>query len=388
MALIVPLASLLPGLALSPARTSRLALGSLRLSSCPVGRAAVRSPPSCVRMLEGAGGSGRTGGGCDGGGGGDGRGGDDGEEEDASEEWVGAMLSKHGLTLDSVPADVLAALEAGRIGAPELANWAATMQNPLTSVLALSPYIRARLLSDPRLLSVLSIEIMLGVVMTLAAEKAARGSNFASELDFVITNQVLITCTNIALVLALTPAAAVACPPAPGTLNAYISRLPGFVLQQGEYTVYQRVACYVSKTVQFSVLGAGTSALGQYLTKVRPLGLISLRRKFETEEKHVELAPVLATSAAYSAFMGLSSNTRHQLKYGKIATVLVALSLANVAARYQAVNSFEALLLPKCPSVTRNAISTVSSGVHAVRTGNNFVGSSNWIWWAKQCGLQ
>lgn len=93
-------------------------------------------------------------------------------------------------------------------------------------------------------------------------------------------------------------------------------------------------------------------------------GLISLRRKFETEEKHVELAPVLATSAAYSAFMGLSSNTRHQLKSGKIATVLVALSLANVAARYQAVNSFEALLLPKFPSVTRNAISTVSSDVH------------------------
>jgi len=73
----------------------------------------------------------------------------------------------------------------------------------------------------------------------------------------------------------------------------------------------------------------------------------------------VQLAPILPTSCAYAAFMGASSNTRYQL-----------------------VNTFEALALPAFPAPTRNVVSA------AVRTGNNFIGSSNWIWWAKRCGLQ
>ena len=73
----------------------------------------------------------------------------------------------------------------------------------------------------------------------------------------------------------------------------------------------------------------------------------------------VELAPVLATSVAYAGFMSASSNTRYQL-----------------------VNSFEALLLPSFPAPSRTVISAT------VRTGNNFVGSASWIWWAKFLGLQ
>ena len=63
----------------------------------------------------------------------------------------------------------------------------------------------------------------------------------------------------------------------------------------------------------------------------------------------------------YAVFMGVSSNTR-----------------------YQIVNSLEAFALPAVPGGP--AVQTAASFV--VRTFNNYLGSSNWIWWAKFRGLQ
>jgi len=192
----------------------------------------------------------------------------------------------------------------------------------------------------------------------MLADKAARGDRFMAEIDFVMTNQLMIMLTNIALVLALTPAAAVAAPAAPGTAAAYFARLPGFFLQKGDFALSQRAACFVSKAAMFSVVGTFTSAGGTLLTK----GLLGVRAKQQPDNvPKVELAPVLDTSIAYAAFMAASSNTRYQL-----------------------VNSFEALVLPSMPG-GQSARTIVSS---IVRTGNNYVGSSNWIWWAKFRGLQ
>ena len=50
--------------------------------------------------------------------------------------------------------------------------------------------------------------------------------------------------------------------------------------------------------------------------------------------------------------------------------------------RYQLVNSFEGRLLNKFPAAAQTAIATT------VRTLNNYLGSANWIWWAKLRGLQ
>ena len=70
---------------------------------------------------------------------------------------------------------------------------------------------------------------------------------------------------------------------------------------------------------------------------------------------------MLPTASAYAVFMAASSNTR-----------------------YQVVNSFEGNLLPRLPGGP--AAQTLTSFV--VRTYNNYLGSSNWIWWAKFRGLQ
>ena len=76
-------------------------------------------------------GGGGAGGPVSGSGGGGGGGDDDGDE-------------------DLLPSELLAALEAGRIGATELANWKNVISNPFTKALAASTFIRNRLLAEPR----------------------------------------------------------------------------------------------------------------------------------------------------------------------------------------------------------------------------------------------
>lgn len=124
-------------------------------------------------------------------------------------------------------------------------------------------------------------------------------------------------------------------------MAARMAELPGFFLQQGDFTVGQRAACFFSKAVQFSCVGSLTSSVGQFCTK----SLVDMRIKLDpTNKPEVELAPVLPTAAAYAVFMGASSNTR-----------------------YQVVNSLEAYGLPLVPGGP--GVQTVVSSV--VRTLNN-----------------
>ena len=89
---------------------------------------------------------------------------------------------------------------------------------------------------------------------------------------------------------------------------------------------------------------------------------MQLRTKLSPDDApKVTLAPVLPTARAYAAFMAGSSNTRYQL-----------------------VNSFEANVLPALPGPA--SLKAATSFV--LRTGNNYVGSANWIWWAKFNKLQ
>lgn len=273
-----------------------------------------------------------------------GRGGDDEAEHEEEPEWV--------------PDDVKEALAAGRIGADEMANWAKVVANPFAKLLALVPYIRARLLAAPTLPTILAIEIAVGFIAVLIAETAARGNRFFKELDFVFANQVLCFFTNIALVLVLSPVAAVAAPPAAGSMAANMAALPGFFLQPGEFSAAQRVACYFSKAATFAAVGTMTSSVGQAIT----LALVNLRTRLDPgNTPNVRLAPVAPTAAAYAAFMGFSSNTRYQL-----------------------INGIEAIALPAIPggAAVQTGISTV------LRTLNNCVGAANWVWWARLRGLQ
>jgi len=153
-----------------------------------------RSPPLSLTAslaLDLGGNGGRAGGtgGRSGGGGGGGRGDWSGGDEGEGSEAPG-ILADVGLNPESVPADVLEALYAGRIGLAEMANWKAVLGSPAARLLATVGYVRNRLLAEPRLLTILSIELGLGCVCSFIADYAARGSKFGAEMDFVLANQV------------------------------------------------------------------------------------------------------------------------------------------------------------------------------------------------------
>lgn len=145
-----------------------------------------RTPTLCATIADG--GSGNGGSNVNGGGRGKGEG-DDGDEEEEDID-VSSALSDAGLSADQLPEDMTEALKSGRIGPDELSNYKGALSSPVTRALAASAYIRCRLIAEPRLANVLAIEIGVGCLSTLAAEKAARGDNFRKELDFVLANQV------------------------------------------------------------------------------------------------------------------------------------------------------------------------------------------------------
>ena len=303
---------------------------------------------SIIMCTDGGDDEGGGGGGSGDGGGDDEVGGGGGDDDEASDR--GETNALAGANPDNLPADLLEALEAGRIGGSEISNWKAAVANPLMRVLALSSYARARLLADPRLPTVLAVEIFVGCAATLAAEKSARGDRFRYELDFVLANQMLVLLTNLALVLALAPAASLAAPTVAGSLGALSASLPAFALQVGEFTALQRVASYSSRAVHFSFIGCATSLVGQAST----LGLLRARSLFRDEPMpEVDMAPALPTAAAYGSFMALSASSRYQL-----------------------VSALEAL-----PWAGRTLTSCVA------RTFNNYIGSSNWMWWMEHRGL-
>ncbi len=76
--------------------------------------------------------------------------------------------------------------------------------------------------------------------------------------------QVLIILTNMALVLALSPAAQLAAPPPAGTFGAYMAGLPSYFLQSGDFSAAQRAVCLFSKVRRASaprVCGACAGSL-------------------------------------------------------------------------------------------------------------------------------
>merc|ERR1719310_1151917 len=224
------------------------------LSVQPISRRAL------VFACDAASGGGDNGGSIGKGGGGD----DDDREEDRDP--IQAAFAKAGLDPDAaVPDALLDAMSAGRIGDQELANWKQVQSSPLLRLIAASSYVLARLLADPRLPSVLAVEILVGSASLVLAEKAARGDKFLKELDFVLANQVLIILTNIALVLALSPAAQLAAAPPAGTFGAYMAGLPSYFLQSGDFSAAQRATCFFAKAVQFSVVGSCTASAGQFV---------------------------------------------------------------------------------------------------------------------------
>ena len=92
------------------------------------------------------------------------------------------------------------------------------------------------------------------------------------------------------------------------------------------------------------------------------------------------LPTILDEARALGYHSGVVSSAR--LTHATPAAAYAVCMAAASNTRYLLVNSLEAYGLPALPPSIRTLTSFV------VRTGNNYLGSANWIWWAKFRGLQ
>ncbi|EKX33117.1 hypothetical protein GUITHDRAFT_156148 [Guillardia theta CCMP2712] len=303
--------------------------------------------PTCT---GGSGGGGVRAGGS---GGGDGGGGGDDGDKGIPQD-VLALLASKKIAIGQVPADILAALKAGRAGTAEINAWIHLQSNAILKFFSsVSAGMRDRLIANDRFLVVMGIELLIGCVSKMAAEIRERSQRnaFWDELDFVASDMALEIIGDFSLVWLLSPAAKFAAEPTGGISKA-ISSLPSHFLQPGSFSKAQRLACFGYKAAMFWSVGMFASLLGHSMTK-----FLLESRGADTSK----LAPVLDNSVQWANFMGLSSN-----------------------ARYQLVNGWEANIVPNIPG----GFWPQTAMTFIVRFMNCYSGGEQWIWYAKFMGLQ
>ncbi|GJD08563.1 protein reticulata-related 4, chloroplastic [Galdieria sulphuraria] len=292
----------------------------------------------------------------------------DGDYSDASQPGrpdgtLLALMTKHGLSWESISTEVRQAFEQGRIGEDVVRNYILARANPVSRLLmSLSQGLRNRFLADERFLLKILIEESLGLCGKLSAEWERRRDRFWKEIDFVFANVIMAFLADFALVYF--PAPAISLSGSHISHSSWIANfakdLPGSVFQVGHrYTLGQRMISYFYKVGQLSMTGFCCSFIGVALTN----SIIMIRKALDpsfTPEN--QMSNVLTTSAAYGLFLGVSAGTRYQL-----------------------VNGIEQHIFPRIFSSTPKAESIAT---FLLRWGNTFWGSQQWVMFAKFTGVQ
>jgi len=292
---------------------------------------------------------------------------DDNEEDRALDPEIEALLRREERGVSSLPEEFQRKVGEGSLAVKDLKRLLIIEKIPLIGALASRwPGLRSRLVANPRFMSVMAVELVIGFFSKSAAEVKQRGRNFWSEFDFYLSDIMLELVGDFALVWLLSPTMNAYRMPATNSaftsLLGHLERLPKFALQPGmQYTLGQRSACLLLKGLQFGAVGFCASVVGHSLTKL----LVYSRRCLgpQSASSSVKLAPVLANSISWGAFMGLSSNLR-----------------------YQAVSAVEARMLePLLAGAPAIVFTTIS---FLLRFANTYIGGVHWIQWARWTGVQ
>jgi len=281
-----------------------------------------------------------------------------------------ALLAAFGRTLESLPADIVAAVNSGKISVELLkrylegsANWA------LSPLYALTGF-RERLIADPNFLTKVAIECGIGIFTKGTAEYARRGDNFSKELDFVTANVIMAIIADFMLVWLPAPTFAPARMAAAnaaqkGAVAKFFATCPDNAFQVVPYgaepwTVAQRAAAVARNGAKLIGVGITASMIGVGLTNA----MIAFRKQIDPsfETLNPPQNP-LKTSAVYGLYMGSSSNFRYQLLAGVVEERFV-------------------------DRVFRNQALVASTLSFILRTGNTFLGSLLWVDFVRLFGMQ
>jgi len=310
--------------------------------------AAAKSRASSFSPPPAAGGGGRGGSGVTVWSNGGGGGGDDSEEGVDGE--IAALLKQYNLKASDLPPGALA------LGAEKLSRFLASYSNGFNRWLINSwPAWRDKMLADPDFAYKLFIEETVGLGIAMSGTIAARGKDLLKELDYFLTDCAVGAVLNFVLIWLLAPTVAVKAAGS-SALSSYVAKLPAFVLAEGSYSVGQRAMSGLYKGSLFAVCGFLGSVGGTSIAFM----LLKLRQLIDPANNADKPLPdVVANSLGWASFMFVSTNPRYQL-----------------------VNGMERAIY----GMASPAVAQTSSLV--LRTGNNLIGGSTWVLWARFIGLQ
>ncbi|KFK25521.1 hypothetical protein AALP_AA8G125900 [Arabis alpina] len=311
------------------------------------------------------GGSDNIGGGGDGGkdNGGDGNGGED-RERNRNEAMM--LLAESGTGLDSLPKDLAAAIEAGRIPGSVITRFLELQSSAVMRWLMQFAGFRERLLADDLFLAKLAMECGVGVFTKTAAEYERRRENFFNELEIVFADVVMAIIADFMLVYLPAPTVSLRPPLAltAGGISKFFHNCPDNAFQIAisgtSYTILQRLGAIARNGAKLFAVGTTSSLVGTAVTNafIKARGAVD-----KNAEGEVETVPIVSTSVAYGVYMAVSSNLRYQVLAGVIEQRLLE------------------------PMLHQHKLA-LSALCFAVRTGNTFLGSLLWVDYARLIGIQ
>uniref|UniRef100_A0A452Z0M4 Uncharacterized protein n=1 Tax=Aegilops tauschii subsp. strangulata TaxID=200361 RepID=A0A452Z0M4_AEGTS len=163
------------------------------------------------------------------------------------------VLAQLGRKLESLPADMAAAVEGGRLPGEIVRRFADLEKSPMFRWLLQFGGFRERLLADDLFLAKVAMECGVGIFTKTAAEYERRRENFVKELDFVIADVVMAIVADFMLVWL--PAPTVSLQPAlsvnAGAIAKFFHNCPDNAFQVAlagrSYTFLQRLGAIMVK---------------------------------------------------------------------------------------------------------------------------------------------
>lgn len=317
-----------------------------------------------IALSSGGGDDGVGGGGISGGGGG---GNDDGGDAGSRNKNEAILaLAEVGRSLESLPKDLAAAIEAGRVPGSIVSRYLELEKSAVFRWLLQFGGFKERLLADDLFLTKVAIECGVGIFTKTAAELERRREKFTKELDFVFADVVMAIIADFMLVWLPAPTVSLRPPLAlsAGPVSKFFYSCPDNAFQVAlagtSYSFLQRIGAILRNGAKLFAVGTGASLVGVGITNA----LINARKTFDKSfAGEAEDVPILSTSVAYGVYMAVSSNLRYQILAGVIEQRVL-----------------EPMLHQQ--KVILGAICFV------VRTGNTFLGSLMWVDYARWVGIQ
>ncbi|KAM0024528.1 hypothetical protein Hdeb2414_s0022g00616801 [Helianthus debilis subsp. tardiflorus] len=320
-----------------------------------------------LEFLDDGNGNNNSGGGGDGDGDGSKWGsGGDGDGGDGSENEALMVLAEVGRSLDSIPADLAAAVRVGRIPGSVIKRYLELETSPFLRWLLQFGGFKERLLADDLFLAKVGIECGVGMFTKTAAEYEKRKENFSKELEIVFADVVMAVVADFMLVYLPAPTVSLRPPISvnAGRIAKFFYNCPDNAFQTAlggtSYSLLQRLGAIARNGAKLFPVGTASSLVGTVVTNT----LINAKKAVQkSSDEELENIPVLSTSVGYGVYMAISSNLRYQLLAGVLEQRLLE------------------------PLLHQHKL-MLSAACFIVRTGNTYLGSLLWVDYARLVGLQ